>query len=114
MKTNSNMNLKTMKLLLYTLMITFMISCSKNNGDIYLGNYQNGIRYFLIKKAGDDGYFVTFGNREYGENTVYCKYENGCFYKESEKNKIPIVCYNDGNFVSNEGITYLKVRQIKL
>ena len=95
----------------YLIFILLLISCSEN-GDKYIGNYKSKYRYTIIKKSGNEGYFLTFGNYN-EENTLYCIYKKGCFVSINKKGEFPLMCINGNSLISNEGITYKKVEKIK-
>jgi hypothetical protein len=104
-----------MKNFLYVFFIIFLISC-KENGDDLVGNYlcTNNNNFAKIKKAGDDGYFLSFGDK-YDDNllTSYCVYRNGCFTHEYEDKKTPIMCTSGDYLVDYKNLTYKKVSKLE-
>lgn len=98
----------------YLIITLFLISCS-NNGDKYIGNYVNKstTKYTIIKKAGDEGYFLTFGEKYENEYSLYCVYKAGCFINKVKDAEYPIMCANEKQLVSNQGLIFTKVDKIR-
>ena len=101
-----------MRYLTYIFVIIFFFSCSEN-GDKYIGNYKSGSKYTLIKKAGDEGYFLTFGERYENEYSIYCIFKNGCFIRKNKNEDVPIICQNGDQLISQEGLIFKKVKFVK-
>ncbi len=101
-----------MKKIILILITALLVSCSEN-GDQYIGNYKSGYRYTLIKKAGDDGYFLTFGESNENEYSVYCVFKNGCFTRIYKGEEFPIMCRNGEKLINNNGLIFNKVKFLK-
>jgi hypothetical protein len=79
-----------MRKLLFIVTGFLFLSCS-GNGDQYVGRWENGNYYVLVKKAGD-GYFI-FEKTQYNKNyRGYCEFEGGCFIDENDGVHYEIIC----------------------
>lgn len=102
---------QTIKNIIYIIFVLCLISCSEN-GDKYVGNYASKYKYAIVKKAGDEGYFLTFGKKHGDEYSYYCIYKKGCFIRVNKNGEFPVMCVNGNGLISNEGINFRKVRNI--
>ena len=71
-----------------------------------------GCRYTIIKKAGDEGYFLTFGGNYEDEYSFYCIFKKGCFIRVNKNGEFPLMCTNGNQLISNEGLPFSKVKKI--
>lgn len=98
-----------MKHIIYLFFLLSLISCSES-GDKYIGNYTNNFTYAKILKAGDEGYFLIYGEKNEGEKSYYCIYKKGCFVKMKKDEEFPLMCINGDQLISNNGIIFKKLK----
>lgn len=99
------------KILILFYLIILLISCSdENNGDKHIGLWWiEKTQYMNVKKAGDNGYFLTITKYEGGYKwTCYCEFKGGCYYLISDNKKTPIFCENGINMIDSDGKVYKK------
>lgn len=99
----------------FTLLIVLaFFSCTKNDGDDYLGKWY-GEQYtddpyniIEIRKAGDKGYFVKlYHSNLSNEKTKYCFFKNGCYFYKDKK-EIAFTCVNGENLILFNGTIYTR------
>ena len=96
--------------LLPFLLILLISCCDEINGDKHIGLWWiEGSQYVNVKKAGDNGYFLTFTKYVGGYKiTRYCEFKEGCYYLISGDNITPIFCENEKNMIDGDGKIYKK------